>query len=97
MRAQQSDHHAPETLSELMKLEVIGLCAHLTHVLEDTEKCKILLTLKNSEDAQSILDLIQMVRLWKSYPLDYPVHFLNLVSRTSIGPIHQAFAFQDTC
>ena len=45
-----------------MKLEVIGLCAHLTIILEDSEKYKRLMVLNNDQGAQSILDLIQMVR-----------------------------------
>ena len=45
-----------------MKLEVIGLCAHLTIILEDSERYKRLMVLDNGQGAQSILDLIQMVR-----------------------------------
>lgn len=58
----QSSSHTPEALSGLMKLEVISLCAHLTNVLEDSREHKRLMILDNSQDAQSILDLIQMVR-----------------------------------
>lgn len=74
-----------------MKLEIIGLCAHLTTVLEDSKKYRRLMALNNSQGAQSILDLIQMVRFLAHSPLTHHIHNTS-VSRTAIGPIHQASA-----
>lgn len=49
-----------------MDLEAISLCAHLTIILDDSEKCKKMLKIENRQDAQSVLNLIQTVR--------YPQH-----------------------
>jgi hypothetical protein len=52
--------------SNLLSLDVIGLCANLTIIVIDSNKHKEVLA-RRGPGAQSLLDLLQAVRSWTPY------------------------------